>query len=44
MHHLDGLPHEQIAAELNISVGSSRVRLSRAMCALRKLAEKGGNR
>jgi RNA polymerase sigma factor (sigma-70 family) len=44
MHHIDGLSHEEIAAELRISVGASRVRLNRAMAALKQLAEKGGGR
>jgi RNA polymerase sigma-70 factor, ECF subfamily len=44
MHHLDGLGHEQIAAELGISVGNSRVRVARAMIALRELAAKEGGR
>lgn len=44
LHHLDGLPHDRIAAELGISVGNSRLRLARAMRALRELAEKEGGR
>src|SRR5262249_50887908 len=43
LHHLDGLSHEQIAAEFKISVGCSRVRLARAMTELKRLAaEEGG--
>jgi RNA polymerase sigma-70 factor (ECF subfamily) len=44
MHHIDGLSHEEIAAQLAISVGASRVRLNRAMAALKQIAEKGGGR
>lgn len=44
LHHLDGMPHERIAAELGISVGNSRLRLARAMRALRGLADKEGGR
>jgi RNA polymerase sigma-70 factor (ECF subfamily) len=42
MHHLDGMSHEDISAELGISVGCSRVRLARAMIELKRLAA-GGN-
>lgn len=38
MHHLDGMPHEQIGAALGISVGCSRVRLARVMSELKRLA------
>lgn len=44
MHHLDGMTHEQIAAEHRISVGNSRVRLARAMRELKRLAAKEGVR
>lgn len=44
LHHLDGMSHERIAAELGISVGNSRLRLARAMRALRDLADKEGGR
>jgi RNA polymerase sigma-70 factor (ECF subfamily) len=40
LHHLEQLPHEQIAEGLGISVGNSRLRLARAMSALRELAAK----
>jgi RNA polymerase sigma-70 factor (ECF subfamily) len=40
LHHLDDVSHEQIAAQLGISVGCSRVRLGRAMKALRELVAK----
>lgn len=38
LHHLEQIPHEQIASRLGISVGNSRLRLARAMSALRDLA------
>ena len=39
LHHLDGLPHEQIAAALGTTVGNSRVKLARAMTELKRLAK-----
>lgn len=42
MFHLDEKSHEEIAAELGISVGNSRVRLARALAALRDHLAKGG--
>jgi len=42
LHHLEGMTHEQIAATQHISVACSRVRLARAMQALRSIAAKGG--
>ncbi|QJW94153.1 RNA polymerase sigma factor [Frigoriglobus tundricola] len=44
LHHLDGLSHEQIAAQLGVSVGNSRLRLARAMRTLRDLGEQEGGR
>ena len=40
MHHLEGMPHEQIGNALGISAGNSRVRLARAMIELKRLAPK----
>lgn len=42
LHHLDGLSHDEIAARLGISPSNSRVRLARAMNALRTLGEQVG--
>lgn len=42
MHHIDGMGHEQIAAALGITPGCSRVRLARAMAALRMAATAEG--
>lgn len=44
MFHLDELSHDEIASRLGISVGNSRVRLARAMTALKERAAKGGGR
>lgn len=44
MHHLEGLSHDEIAGRLGISSASSRLRLCRAMAALKQLAAKGGDR
>lgn len=38
IHHLDGMSHREIADRLGISEAASRVRLARAMNALRQLA------
>jgi RNA polymerase sigma factor (sigma-70 family) len=42
LHHLDELSHEQIAAQLAITVVASRTRLARAMRELKRLAVNGG--
>jgi RNA polymerase sigma-70 factor (ECF subfamily) len=42
MHHLDGLSHDEIATAMKISVGTSRIRMYRAMTELKKLAAKEG--
>lgn len=44
MFHLEEMSHIEIAAELGISIGNSRVKLARAMTALKELAAKGGGR